>query len=132
MSDKPTVFAWHVHHDVLMEALTEPIENRINCIESYKPEHEKEVRLRLLRPVVGRLPDVFIQARGDYDEALRAYVEAGRAYDEAGRVYDEAGRVYYEAWWAYDEALKIHYEDIKALHVVECPDCPWDGKTIFP
>ena len=131
MSDKPTVFAWHVHHDVLMEALTEPIENRIDYIKSYKPEHEKEVRLRLLRPVVGRLPEVLIQALRTCDEALRTYDEALRTYEEAWRAYEEAGRTYEEAGRTYEEALKAHKHEIEALHALECPDCPWDGFTIF-
>ena len=29
---------------------------------------------------------------------------------------------------AYDECLP----QIEALHALECPDCPWNGTTIFP
>ena len=84
------IFAWRVHHEVLLEPLTEPIEVRQEYIREQKPEHERELRLRLLKPVTGALP--------------AAVVEASKAY----------------------------MPDILALHAAECPDCPWDGKTIFP
>ena len=47
---------WHVHHEVLWELLTEPIANRINYIKENKPKDEVETRLRLLKPVLGKLP----------------------------------------------------------------------------
>ena len=39
---------------------------------------------------------------------------------------------YDEAWKAYDEAYRACKLEIEALHELECPNCPWDGKTIFP
>jgi hypothetical protein len=33
---------------------------------------------------------------------------------------------------AYYKALEPYLPAINALHAVECPDCPWDGETIFP
>ena len=78
--------AWHCHHETLAEALTEPAENRIDYILSYKPANEQALRLRLLRPV--KSPSV---------------APARKAYDEA----------------------------IASAHAKECPDCPWDGRTIF-
>jgi len=92
-----TQFAWHIHHMVLVEPMTEPIENRIAFIRTNKPKHEVATRLRLLKPVQGVLPVAVVEAR-------KAYVEARKAYDE----------------------------EIDALHAIECPNCPWDGHTIFP
>lgn len=46
-------WAWHVHHEVLAERLTESVENRIAYIKSGKPEEEVETRLKLLKPMVG-------------------------------------------------------------------------------
>src|SRR3990172_2550455 len=43
--------AWHVHHDILVERLTEPLENRIAYIKQRKPADEQELRLRFLQPV---------------------------------------------------------------------------------
>ena len=76
--------AWHIHHGILWEPLTEPIENRIAYIKSNKPTHEQATRLRLLKKIKGPLPD------------------------------------------------PITHKAMAALHQIECPDCPWDGSTIFP
>ena len=48
---------WHVHHEVLWEVLTEPIRNRINYIKEYKPKAEIKLRLKLLKPVLGEIPN---------------------------------------------------------------------------
>lgn len=49
--------AWHVHHEKLWEVLTEPIENRIAYIKSDKPNSEQATRLRLLKPIIGPMPE---------------------------------------------------------------------------
>ena len=94
-----------------------------------------------------------------YDETRRI---CGAACDEAGRIYEaarsEAGASYYKAWrirnaacsealriWdaacaearrirdaACDEAWRIRGAAYAEAHARECPDCPWDGKTVFP
>lgn len=40
----------HIHHEAACEVLTEPIENRIAYILREKPEGERALRLRLMRP----------------------------------------------------------------------------------
>jgi len=112
-----TRFAWHVHHDILVEPLTEPIKVRREFIRSSKPPHEVATRLRLLKAVKGRLPAKLVEAMKAYDEAWKAYVKAWKAYDEA--------------LTAYDEAWKAAMPAILKLHAKECPNCPWDGETIF-
>ena len=104
-------FYWHVHHDVLVEIPTAPIEERIKSIQEDKPKDEVKLRLRLLKPVHGKLPETFAQAREAYFKAGETFIKTRIAYDEA---------------W---EASK---KDIEALHAQECLDCPWDGFTIFP
>ena len=47
---------WHVHHEVLYEQLNEPIRNRINYIKEHKPKKEIELRLKILRPILGKYP----------------------------------------------------------------------------
>ncbi len=42
--------------------------------------------------------------------------------------YDEVGRNIDEIWEAYDKAYQ---QQLVALHVELCPNCPWDGETIF-
>ena len=97
------IFAWYVHHNVLIELLTEPIENRIKYIKKFKPKNEIELRLKLLKIVKGELPKEFVEAWQKYDEARQKY-------DEARQKYDEARQKYYEAWQKYDEARQKNYE----------------------
>ena len=86
-------WCWHIHHDVLIEKLTEPFETRKAYIKAEKPKHEVEKRLRLMKP-------------------------ASKKASEARTVYDKAG----------SEARA----KVEALHQKECPNCPWNGRTIFP
>ena len=142
-----TQFAWHVHHDKLIEPLIGSIEERIAYIEDHKPEKERDLRLRLLKPVIGPLPIIYVEAgkacdkaREAYDEAEEVYgrgarkalVEAGKACDKAREAYVEAEEVYVKAREACVEAIKVSQPIIEQLHSTECQNCPWDGQTIFP
>lgn len=71
---KKLKFYWHIHHDVLVEPLTEPIKNRIEFIKENKPKDEVELRLKLMKPVKGKLP--------------KELVEAGQKWKEAGQKRD--------------------------------------------
>ena len=51
-----TDYWWHIHHETLVEYLTEPIRARINYIKKEKPKDEIELRLKLLKPVLGKIP----------------------------------------------------------------------------
>ena len=51
-----TDFWWHIHHETLVEQLTEPVRARINYIKKDKPKDEIELRLKLLKPVLGKIP----------------------------------------------------------------------------
>ena len=113
-----TTFAWHVHHETLIEPLTEPIENRIAYIKEYKPASQVELRLRLLKPVQGELPAALNKAKAALDKAFTAR--------------DKAFTAYAKAWAAYVKAGAACMPEIEALHAIECPDCPWDGTSIFP
>ena len=117
-------FYWHCHHEELLEWCYS-YEEREKYIRTQKPVKEIELRLHLFKPVQGNLPKEVIEAWRACDEALRAYDEARRAYNEALRAYDEARR-------AYDEAILKNETEIEELHKKECPNCPWDGETIFP
>ena len=132
------IFAWHVHHNVLIELLTEPIENRIKYIKKFKPKNEIELRLKLLKVVKGELPKEFVEAWQKYYETWQEYVEvwqkydkAKQKYDEIWQEYDEARQKHNEAWHEYIEVCKKYESQILALHEKECPNCSWNGKTIF-
>jgi hypothetical protein len=103
-------FAWHVHHNILLEPLTEPITNRIAYIKKEKPIEEQPLRLRLLKEIKGKLPLTVVKAWEAHVKATEAYVKATEAYVKA---------------------LEECKKEIKELHKKECPNCPWDGKTIF-
>src|SRR3990172_8807619 len=150
---------WHIHHEVLLE-WSDDIQERIDFIQAEKPKHEVEIRLRLLKPVQGALPpklvkagdargkaedanakawDAYVKARDAFGKDWDAYVKAGDARDKAKAAYDKAKAAYDKDWdafgkdWdAYRKAYDKYLPQIEALHALECPDCPWDGFTIFP
>ena len=97
-------FAWHVHHDTLLEPLSASIETRIEYIRKYKPLEEQALRLRLLHVVKGPLPRSLVKPLATYGEAWEVFVKARETSMPA----------------------------ILTLHAQECPGCPWDGQTIFP
>jgi len=107
---------WHVHHDVLVE-WSDDIRKRIRYVKKAKPKGEIKLRLKLMKPVKGKLPD--------------EVVKAGEASNRAGESYVKAWEACDKAWEAYDKALKRHKKAIEALHRKECPNCPWNGKTIL-
>ena len=133
---------WHCHHDKLIEWCYD-YKERVKYIRENKPENEIELRLKLFKPVKGKLPKEVKEAGQKcyemcqkYDEACQKYKEAWQKYyeawQEACQKYKEAWQKYYEAWQKYDEACQKYSKEIEELHKQECPDCSWDGKTIFP
>lgn len=113
-------WAWHVHHDILYEPLVEPIEARVTYILREKPTEEIETRLRLLRPVRGTISTSVLRA-------WQLHID-GSPYNYSTIARGD------EAWLAYGNARRtpeaVTY--MAALHEQECPECPWDGETIFP
>jgi hypothetical protein len=132
---------WHVHHERLFEYCYDA-KGRIDYIKAEKPKNEIATRLRLMRPIKGKLGDskalaaydkawaAYSKARVAYSKARVAYSKAGDAYDKAGDAYDKAGAAYSKARDAYMSTIKP--VEAEALHAKECKKCPWDGHTIFP
>ena len=133
MTEKPK-YAWHVHHDVLVEELTEPIEVRQEYIRQNKPKNEIETRLRLLKPV-----------RSDFSEYDAIRSKAWSEYDAIeSKARSECDAIRSKAWSEYDAIVskaRSEYDAIESkawseyvlpLHAKECPNCPWNGMTIFP
>ena len=119
---------WHIHHEIICEPLTEPLQHRLDYIRGQKPQHEVETRLRLIAPVTVELPAELVKAGAAHDKARAAVVKAQSAFEKAGEAFDKA-------WEAYVKALAA--SELEALHALDCPaalagTCPWDGKTIFP
>ena len=117
-------FAFHVHHDILFEWCSD-YDERVEYIKHYKPKKEQRLRLRLFKMIpTERLPSELVKAWEVYDKAREAYVKAWEAYGKTGEAYDKALEAYGKAREAYDK-------DIQKLHKELCPNCPWDGETIF-
>ena len=132
-----TDWAWHVHHDVLVEPLTESIETRCAYIRIHKPKGEIKTRLRLLKRVRGEIPAKLVAARAAFLAAVAAEsAAAGAAAWSAARwaAWLAAAESTAEsaAWSAFAKAHEDAIPEINRMHLEECPDCPWDGKTIFP
>jgi len=125
-------FAFHCHHETLVE-WTYDYNDRVEYIKSEKSEEEIELRLRLFQMIPeDRIPtglrnalEVYKKAQKVYENVLDSCDKAQKVYDKAQKVYGKAGKVYDKAWMAY----KDHFI---TLHTELCPDCPWDGWTIFP
>jgi len=118
-------FYWHIHHDILVELATEPIESRIAFIKAHKPKNEQALRLRLLKPVKGALPQAVVKAGAELDKSDAEYRKSDAGCRKAYAAYCKS----YAEW---GKALIANMPAIEALHAKECPNCPWDGKTIFP
>ena len=134
---------WHIHHDVLVEPLNESLGTRIEFIKEHKRSSEVPTRLRRMKPVRGKLPELakaraeLAKADAEWDKAYaewaKAYAElakAGAELDKADAELAKAGAEWDKAGAEWDKAIK--HPSVLALHAKECPNCPWDGKTIFP
>jgi len=127
---KLTKYYFHIHHEVLVEALTEPLKNRIKYIKENKPKDEIELRLRLIKPVKGKLPSEFIKADQARVKAYQALVKAYQARGKANQAWDKADQAFIKANQAWVKALKDSIPALEKLHKKEC-GCGWNGKTIF-
>ena len=114
---------WHVHHNVLAEWCYD-YKKRVAYIKADKPAHEQELRLRLFKPVVA--------GPAAYTKVWAVYEKAQAAREKAEAAYYKAEAAYYKASVAYDKAWAAAQPALEALHKIECPNCPWDGSTIFP
>ena len=109
----------HGHHADNLFSFLPSLEDRIEAIRTSKPKHEQALRLYLIQDVTDLLPRN--KAWATYLKTLEAYNKACGAYNKAREAYNKAREVYLASF------------DLKAFHQKHCkPDCPWDGKTIFP
>ena len=97
---------WHLHHDQLVEEAESSIGLRISWIYNVKPPKEQARRFRLMRKV--QHPSAALY------RAVKFVEEEYRAQHNLSKSLAHLNKV------------------AAALHRKECPDCPWDGKTIFP
>lgn len=117
-----TLFAWHIHHDELMEVPDPHIAERRRDIKEWKRLRERPLRLKLLKHVKGKLPVELVRAALNFRKAQRKYYSSPTCTNSG---------FYTENSLALDSALIEHRGAIYKLHAKECPRCPWDGTTIF-
>jgi len=136
--------AWHRGHASLIDPAV-GWADRIHDILTMKPKHERALRLRLFRPASPEASKAIAPAQAAYDKAIAS---AQAAYDKAIASAQTAfDKAIAPAWAAYDKAIapaRTAYDKaiapartafdkaIASAHLLECPDCPWDGQSIFP
>lgn len=113
---------WHVHHDVLMEYCYD-YDERVRFIRLNKLKKEIKLRLKLMKPVKGKIP---IELRN----AARAVHTAWQKYEDAADFSHVFWRKWTDARYKYCSALKKRKAVVNALHKKECPKCSWNGTQI--
>src|SRR3989337_1773765 len=76
--------------------------------------------------------DAYVKARAAFGKDWDALVKASAAYAKAGDAFVKAKAAFVKAKAAYNKAYDECLPQIEALNALECPDCPWNGTTIFP
>lgn len=106
--------AVHCYHDSLFDRVYD-LDDRVKYFKEHKPKEEQELRLKLLQLI----PDTLIPGKNSAE--WHTYLKAWDAYRKAEDAF-------LKAWDAY---LKAFGKELEKLHKELCPDCPWDGHTIF-
>ncbi len=127
-------YYWHLHHTQLFEEEAEPVRQRIEFIKRNKPKGEQSTRLRLLVIVKAqKLLRRLCKYQRDFQMAEQAIYNS---HLHIGEISDAEMTVKHKelavARKNYEAARKRAWPMIEALHKKECPNCPWDGRTIFP
>lgn len=108
MKAKPGL-AFHCHHDELIEYIPSinAFKGRQDHIKWRKRRSEVKLRLRLFKMIpLERMPQ----------EGLEEFM----------------GNLENGLLWKDTEYYEKNKEFVEALHKELCPDCPWNGETIFP
>jgi len=146
-------WALFCHHNIIVEQLREPPENRISYILSEKPKNEQAARLHWFRPLPQTTADDYRAnlkvLEDDYRKKLEPIEDGYRAelkrlynyYRAKLKVIDDDYRADLKTievgYWAklkvidddYRAKCKVFDDDLIARYL---PGCPWDGTTLFP
>jgi len=88
-----TSLYWHVYENVIV-GVCRNYDERVNYIKTEKPEHQREVLLRLFQPVRGSLPEEVVKAGQAHDKAEAVWDKARLAHLEAKRVRERAIQIF--------------------------------------
>ena len=146
------IWYWHIHHDVLVGKLLEPITNRIEYIKSNKPKNEIETRLRLMKPASGVAPALEqykkIQAQA-WEQYEKIKTQAWEQYKKIKtQAWEQYEKIQTQAWEQYEkiqapaleqykkiqaQAWEQYKKVIEKLHEKQCGCKEWNDKEIvFP
>ena len=153
--------AFHLNHDALFGFCTD-YQGRIEYIKREKPKDEIALRLKLFKLIpLKYLPKAYTQAWKTYlrmwkvwDGERETYVKAEETWSKIRKTCEQGSESWNKAKKTWDEAVLAFLEACKPytladiaylrasetcdkifitqLHKRLCPDCPWDGKTIWP
>ena len=120
-----TGLALHCHHKLPFEWCHD-YDKRVKYITKFKPKNEQKLRLRLFKIIPeDRLPQkglmTLLKAGETYNKTIETYIKAEETLFKARETWVKAGETY----------IKVNKEALEKLHEELCPDCPWDGNTIF-
>jgi len=141
LTERNSGFAFHCHHDILVEYVTD-YAARVQYIKESKPRDEQDLRLRLFKLIPDtRLPEVqaeWYKARAEWEKSLGEWEKAGAEWEKSLVEWNKAQAEWYKAFSTWNKAqaewYKASAESEKALqelHEELCPDCPFNGNTIF-
>jgi len=132
MNEKKQIKAyWHVYHNRLLD-FSEDINERIEYIRRCKPTDEVFLRLDLLKEVRGILPEELVKAGKAWWKAYKAYKNEYLSLTHREESLLNATRTFGEADTKLIKVSLKYRQEIEDLHEEECPNCPWNGWTIFP
>ena len=120
--------AFHVHHDILIEHC-HSLEERVEYIKRCKPPAEQPLRLERLKIIPPeKLPNAIKKADAQRRKALAACDKASRVKADAWeKAYIKRKKTLAE----WDKAIEENMPALIELHKELCPNCPFDGHTIF-
>jgi aminoglycoside phosphotransferase len=130
-TQRPFMF-WHGHHDELFY-VADDVSGRELQIRAHKDVSERNLRLKLLQPAKGQLPELLVKIALKCAECMAEY-DRLRTQGLLSGDFAAAGEAHYNLTMAEKKlrrAERVFAKEIKALHDLECLDCPWDGHTIF-
>jgi hypothetical protein len=115
---------WHVHHLKLWEYCYDVAERRA-YIRSDKPIDERPIRLRLMKPIthVG-----LTKTQWEMVKELKAMERKFRQL----RKHDWTGVGMHLVRARINRLAKKLNPILNRVHKKQCPNCPWNGRTIFP
>jgi hypothetical protein len=147
----------HLHHEVLAEMLTQPVENRISYILSDKPVAEQALRLRMMGPPIiddqmhadaawlkaeaewhkayaawRKADAAWLKAEAAWHKVDAAWLKADTAWQKVDTAWQKAGADLQKAYAEWQKACAVWLKAYEPHYRRLYPESPWDGRTILP